>query len=98
MLPLPAPRRKLTCKETAGRKGREGCAMRWRHSPAISVAEAGTAVVVCGDDGWEAFPFGLENGSSGVWPSREQAIEMVESTAGDVACCVGHLAEDSDSG
>ncbi len=72
--------------------------MRWTHSLALSVAEAGTAVVVRGDDGWEAFPFGLEGGSSGAWPSREQAIEMVESAAGDVACCVGHLAEDSDGG
>ena len=70
--------------------------MRWSHSAAMSVAEAGTAVVVHGDDGWQAFPFGLDGGASGVWPSREQAIEMVESTAGDVACCVGHLAEDSD--
>jgi hypothetical protein len=70
--------------------------MQWRHSPSISVAEHGTAAVVLGDEGWEAFPFGLENGSSGTWPSREQAIEMVESTAGDVACCVGHLAEDAD--
>lgn len=72
--------------------------MQWSHTAAMSVAEQGTAVVVHGDDGWEAFPFGLDGGSSGVWPSREQAIEMVESTAGDVACCVGHLAEDSDGG
>lgn len=70
--------------------------MRWSHSPAMSVAEEGTAVVVLGEEGWEAYPFGLENGSSGLWQSRQQAIDMVETAAGDVACCVGHLAEDSD--
>lgn len=62
----------------------------------MSVAEEGMAVVVLGGEGWEAYPFGLEGGSSGVWQSRQQAIDMVESAAGDVACCVGHLAEDSD--
>ena len=63
----------------------------------ISSAEAGTSVVVAGDDGWEAFPFGLDGGSAGVFASREQAIEIVEGLLGDVVCCVGHLAPDSDA-
>jgi hypothetical protein len=70
--------------------------MDWTHSRVMSVAEGGSAVVIEADDGWEAFPFGLESGSSGVFSSREQAIEMVEAMAGDVACCVGHLADDAD--
>jgi hypothetical protein len=70
--------------------------MEWSHSRLMSTAQAATAVVVLGADGWEAFPFGLDGGSSGIYPTREQAIDSVESTAGDVACCVGHLAEDSD--
>jgi hypothetical protein len=71
--------------------------MEWTHAPMISTAEAGTAVVVAGDDGWEAFPFGLESGSAGVYASREEAIEIVEGLLGDMACCVGHLAPDSDA-
>jgi hypothetical protein len=70
--------------------------MEWCHFAKMSTAEAGTAVVVLGDDGWEALPFGLEGGSCGDFPTREQAIDIVESMAGDVACCVGYLAEDSD--
>ena len=35
-------------------------------------------------------------GSCGDFPTREQAIDIVESMAGDVACCVGYLAETSD--
>jgi hypothetical protein len=62
----------------------------------MSTAQAATAAVVLCEDGWEAFPFGLDGGSSGIYPTREQAIDIVESMAGDVACCVGHLAEDSD--
>ncbi len=63
----------------------------------ISTAEAGTAVVVEGDRGWEAFPFGLDGGSAGVYASRGEAIEMVEGLLGDMVCCVGHLAADSDA-
>lgn len=70
--------------------------MDWTHTPGMSFAEDGTAVVICGEDGWEALPFGFDGGSSGVYPTREQAIEIVESVAGDVLCCVGHLAADSD--
>jgi hypothetical protein len=70
--------------------------MNWRHSATISTADDGAAIVVLGADGWEAFPLGLDGGSSGCYPTRDGAIEMVESLAGDVACCVGHLAEDSD--
>ncbi len=70
--------------------------MDWTHASDLSSAEGGTAVVVRGDEGWEALPFGLEGGSSGVYPTREQAIEIVESVAGDMLCCVGHLAADSD--
>jgi hypothetical protein len=70
--------------------------MEWIHAPDMSSAEGGTAVVVHGDEGWEALPFGLDGGSSGVYPTRELAIEIVESVAGDMLCCVGHLAEDSD--
>ncbi len=71
--------------------------MDWTHAPMISSAEAGTAVVVAADDGWEALPFGFDGGSAGVYASREQAIEIVEGMLGDVVCCVGHLAEDSDA-
>ena len=39
--------------------------MEWSHSRLMSTAQAGTAVVVLCDDGWEAFPFGLDGGSSG---------------------------------
>ena len=70
--------------------------MNWTHSKYLSSADDGTAVVVVGDDGWEALPFGTEGGSSGVYATREQAIEIVESVAGDMVCCVGHLATDSD--
>jgi hypothetical protein len=70
--------------------------MDWSHSRIMSTAQAATAVVVLGEEGWEAFPFGLEGGSSGVYATREQAIDSVEAAAGDVACCVGHLADDSD--
>jgi len=70
--------------------------MEWSHSAEMSTAEAGTAVAVLGEEGWEALPFGLEGGSCGFFPTRERAIETVESMAGDIACCVGHLAEDSD--
>ena len=55
--------------------------MDWTHSRIMSTAHAATALVVLCDEGWEAFPFGLEG---------------VEATAGEVACCVGHLADDSD--
>ena len=70
--------------------------MDWSHSRIMSTAQAATAVVVLGEEGWEAFPFGLEGGSSGVYATREQAIDSVEAAAGDVACCVGHLSDDSD--
>ena len=70
--------------------------MDWSHSRIMSTAQSATAVVVLGEEGWEAFPFGLEGGSSGVYATREQAIDSVEAAAGDVACCVGHLADDSD--
>ncbi|MCW5700263.1 MAG: hypothetical protein KIT00_10525 [Rhodospirillales bacterium] len=69
--------------------------MEWTHSRIMSTAGTGDAVVVFGEDGWQALPFGLEGGPCGIYPTREQAIEMVESMAGDVICCVGHLAADS---
>ena len=62
----------------------------------MSTAAGNPAVVVEGEDGWEAMPFGFDGGSRGSYPTREHAIEMVESILGDVICCVGHLAEDSD--
>lgn len=71
--------------------------MEWTHSSMISTAEAGTAVVVTADDGWEAFPFGLDCGSAGIFASRDEAIEMVEGLLGDMTCCVGHLAADFDA-
>ncbi|MFO1154659.1 MAG: hypothetical protein U1E42_13500 [Rhodospirillales bacterium] len=70
--------------------------MEWTHTAMISTAEAATAVVVAGDGGWEAFPFGLDGGSAGVFGSREAAIETVEGVLGDMVCCVGHLAADAD--
>lgn len=70
--------------------------MDWTHSTFMSSAEGGTAVVVHGDDGWEALPFGLDRGSAGTFATRERAIEIVESVIGDMVCCVGHLAADSD--
>lgn len=69
--------------------------MDWVHSRIMSTSVVGDAVVIFGEDGWQALPFGLEGGSFGVYPTRERAIEMVEASAGDVACCVGHLAADS---
>ena len=62
----------------------------------MSTADLGAAVVVLGEDGWDAMPFGLDGGSSGTYPTRNEAIEMVENMLGEVVCCVGHLAEDSD--
>jgi hypothetical protein len=70
--------------------------MNWSHSRIMSVADDAEAAVVDTDGGWEAFPFGLEGGAIGVYPSRDDAIDAVEAMAGDVICCVGHLAEDSD--
>jgi hypothetical protein len=70
--------------------------MTWSHSRIMSVHDADGALVVHGDKGWEAFPFGLDGGASGAYPTREQAIETVESLLGEVTCCVGHLADDSD--
>ena len=70
--------------------------MEWSHSRIMSTVEDGTAVVVDGGDGWEAMPFGLHGGSRGSYPTRDEAIQIVESILGDVICCVGHLAEDSD--
>lgn len=71
-------------------------AMNWTHSRIMSTAEDGTAVVVDGDNGWEALPFGMDGGSCGAFESREDAILTVESVLGDMICCVGHLAADSD--
>jgi hypothetical protein len=71
-------------------------AMQWTHAPTISIAEQGTAMVVEGDDGWEALPFGSDGGAAGVLPTRQGAIDIVESILGDMVCCVGHLAADSD--
>lgn len=70
--------------------------MQWTHALIMSTAEEGTAVVVKVEEGWEALPYGFEGGSCGTYPSRQEAIETVESMAGDIICCVGHLAEDSD--
>ncbi len=70
--------------------------MNWNHSRIMSTADDGTAVVVDGDNGWEAMPFGMDGGSRSTCPTREEAIEMVETMRGDIICCVGHLAEDSD--
>ncbi len=71
--------------------------MDWTHSRIMSTADDGAAVVVLADDeGWDAFPFGLDGGPMGNYPDRERAIEAVEATLGDMVCCVGHLAEDSD--
>jgi len=70
--------------------------MEWSHSRIMSTAEGSPAVVVEGENGWEALPLGFDGGSRGSYPTREQAIDIVESMLGDVICCVGHLAEDSD--
>lgn len=70
--------------------------MEWTHSRLMSVADDGTAVVVEGEDGWEALPFGLDGGSCGTFAGREEAILAVEGVLGDMVCCVGHLADDSD--
>jgi len=70
--------------------------MEWNHSRIMSTVEGSPAVVVEGENGWEAMPSGFDGGSRGSYPTREQAIDMVESMLGDVICCVGHLAEDSD--
>ncbi|MGF1641378.1 MAG: hypothetical protein ACFCUO_10565 [Rhodospirillales bacterium] len=70
--------------------------MEWRHSRIISTAVGEVAAVAEGDDGWEALPFGFDGGSRGSFATRDEAIQAVESILGDVICCVGHLAEDSD--
>lgn len=70
--------------------------MLWTHSRLISVADDGVGMVVRVDDGWEARPFGPDGGPSGTYASREDAIDSVEAVAGDVICCVGHLADDAD--
>jgi hypothetical protein len=41
-------------------------------------------------------PFGFDGGSRGNYPTRNDAIRAVEGILGDVICCAGHLAEDSD--
>ena len=71
--------------------------MEWVHSRVMSTAEDGSAVVVHDQAGWQALPFGVDGGSSGVFETREAAIEVVEGILGDMVCCVGHLAEDSDA-
>lgn len=70
--------------------------MLWTHSRIMSTADDGSAAVVHGDDGWQALPFGVDGGPCGSYPTREQAIEIVEATLGEVICCVGHLAEGSE--
>lgn len=70
--------------------------MEWNHSRIMSTAEGGTAMVVHGEDGWDALAFGLDGGSSGTYTTRAAAIEAVEGILGDMVCCVGHLADDSD--
>lgn len=70
--------------------------MIWTHSAIMSTAADGTAVVVDAGDGWEALPFGMDGGGCGTYPTREAAILTVEGVLGDMICCVGHLAEDSD--
>lgn len=69
-------------------------AVDWVHSRIMSTTTVGDAVVVFGEDGWQALPFGLEGGAFGIYPTRERAIEMVEAVNGDRACCVGYLAAD----
>jgi hypothetical protein len=86
----------ISSGKVPGCRSEEEADMEWTHAPMISTAEAATAAVVAADEGWEAFPFGIEGGSAGVYASRERAIEMVESVIGDMVCCVGHLAADSD--
>ena len=51
--------------------------------------------MVQADGGWDARPFGLEGGSSGVYPSREQAIEAVEGVVGEVIRCADVPADDT---
>jgi len=46
--------------------------MDWTHSAYMSSAEDGTAVVVLGDDGWDALPFGMEGGTIAFLPLRTQ--------------------------
>jgi hypothetical protein len=70
--------------------------MDWTHSQIMSTADDGSAVVVAGDDCWEALPFGFDGGSCGAYPSRDEAIRTVEGVLGDMVCCVGHLAADAD--
>jgi hypothetical protein len=70
--------------------------MEWCHFAKMSTAEAGTAVVVLGDDGWEALPFGLEGEAAEISPLANRPSRSSRAWRGDVACCVGHLAEDSD--
>jgi hypothetical protein len=70
--------------------------MVWSHSRIMSTAEVEPALVVHGEDGWEALPFGFDGGSRGSYPTRDDAIRAIEGILGDVICCAGHVAENSD--
>ncbi len=64
--------------------------MRWKHSTIMSTCEDSEGIVVVGDDGaWEAFPYGVEAGSRGAHPTREEAIETVEWVLAADSCCTG---------
>jgi hypothetical protein len=45
--------------------------MEWTHSRIMSTAEGSPAVVVEGENGWEAMPLGFDGGSRGSYPTRE---------------------------
>ncbi|MBF0562529.1 MAG: hypothetical protein HQL37_11020 [Alphaproteobacteria bacterium] len=62
--------------------------MKWVNRDDMSFADSG-AVVVQTDEGWEAYPFGMDGGSAGFHPSREQAMAAAEQVAISTLCCSG---------
>lgn len=68
--------------------------MIWEHQPGMSFADCGAAVIH-GDDGWEAYPFGVESGSSGCHATRDDAIAAAEQVAASALCCSVEPSQDA---
>lgn len=66
--------------------------MQWTHHPGMSFADGGAAALE-GDDGWEAYPFGVHEGAPGLHPTREAAIDAAEAVAIGTYCCSGEAPE-----
>ena len=60
--------------------------MAWKHSTTMSVADSG-AMVIEGDDGWEAHPQGSHGGACGVFSTREEALTAADWQVAGASCC-----------